>query len=356
MKKWLALFLCVAMMVGVLTGCTTTAPATSETSDSEAKETMAAGEPTMAPETVETTEAPMKEITIGISLNAMDNAQTLWYDYMQNKAAELGYVKLIMFDAESKVEKQLTDVETLCTLAPDVILIKAVDTVGSVPAFETCAEAGIPTMALHFNVDYDNTLKLMLNQATAASKSAEYLIQYLDDNPDAVLKVGYIWGLKAMPAAQARYNGWKEPLMAKYPDRVEILAEQDCGWDTTNAQNTMEDWLQAYPDMNCVVCQSDEMATGIINSLQSAQIGLDKCMVLGFNSSKEAIADIRAGVMTGSVLFVIYADQINTTFDYLFRLADGEDLSGQMVDLATDARFTTIDNVDEIEQLLGWAS
>ena len=58
--------------------------------------------------------------------------------------------------------------------------------------------------------------------------------------------------------------------------------------------------------------------------------------------------------MTGSVLFVIYKDQIATTMDYVFRLANGEDLSGQMVDLAGDAMFTTIDNVDEVEKLLGF--
>lgn len=350
MKKWLALFLCGIMMLGVLSACAAPAAEVSQPSDDPA----ATMEATAAPEAAEATEAPQKEITIGVSMNAMDNAQTMWYDYLQKGAEALGNVKLIMFDAESNVQKQITDVETLCTLAPDVIMIKAVDPVGSVPAFETCAEAGIPTMAVHFNVDYDKTLKLLLNQATAASRSADYLIKYLDDNPDATLKVGYIWGSKAMPATQARYNGWKEPLMAKYPDRVEILAEQDCNWDTTTAQNTMEDWLQAYPDMNCVVCQSDEMATGVINSLQAAQIGIDKCMVLGFNSSKEAIADIRAGVMTGSVLFVIYKDQIETTLDYAFRLVNGENLAGQIVDLAGDAMFTTIDNVDEVEQLLGF--
>lgn len=352
MKRWLALLLCGAMALGLLSGCTS--PAADAAQTTEPAEATATSEVTAAPEAVEATEAPQKEITIGVSMNAMDNAQTLWYDYLQKAAEELGNVKLVMFDADSNVQKQITDVETLCTLAPDVIIIKAVDPVGSVPAFETCAEAGIPTMAVHFNVDYDKTLKLLLNQGTAASRSADYLIKYLDDNPEATLKVGYIWGSQAMPATQARYKGWKEPLMAKYPDRVEILAEQDCGWDTTTAQNTMEDWLQAYPDMNCVVCQSDEMATGIINTLQAAQIGIDKCMVIGFNSSKEAIADIRAGVMTGSVLFVIYKDQIATTMDYVFRLANGEDLSGQMVDLAGDAMFTTIDNVDEVEKLLGF--
>jgi len=353
MKRWLALFICGAMMLGLLSGCTSPAADASQTNETPAEATEA-GEATAAPEVAEATEAPQAEITIGVSMNAMDNAQTLWYDYLQKSAEELGYVKLVMFDADSNVQKQITDVETLCTLAPNVIIIKAVDPVGSVPAFETCAEAGIPTMAVHFNVDYEKTLKLLLNQGTAASRSADYLIKYLDENPDATLKVGYIWGSKAMPATQARYNGWKAPLMAKYPDRVEILAEQDCGWDTTTAQNTMEDWLQAYPDMNCVVCQSDEMATGIINSLQAAQIGIDKCMVIGFNSSKEAIADIRAGVMTGSVLFVIYKDQIATTMDYAFRLANGEDLAGQNVDLAGDAMFTTIDNVDEVEKLLGF--
>ena len=354
MKKWLTLFICVAMMLAVFSGCANPeANESQNSSDNSSAEATGSSEPAVSPEVEEST-SPQKEITIGVSLNAMDNAQTVWYEYLQRKANEIGNVELIMFDADSNVQKQITDVETLCTMAPDVIIIKAVDTVGSVPAFETCAEAGIPTAAVHFNVDYDNTLKLMLDQGVAASKSADYLIKYLDDNPDATLKVGYVWGPKAMPATQARYNGWKEPLMTKYPDRVEILAEQDCGWDTIAAQNTVEDWIQAYPEMNCIVCQSDEMATGVINSLQAARIGIDKCMVIGFNASEEAIAYIREGTMTGSVLFVIYQKQIDTTMDYMLRLANGEDLAGQVVDFAGDAMFATIDNADEIEQLLGY--
>jgi ABC-type sugar transport system substrate-binding protein len=116
----------------------------------------------------------------------------------------------------------------------------------------------------------------------------------------------------------------------------------------------VEDWIQAYPEMNIVVTQSDEMATGVINTLQAAKIGLDKCMVFGFNASKEGLADIREGTMTGSVLFVIYQTQIETTMDYAIRMANGEDLAGQTVDLAGDARFVTIDNVDEAAKLLGY--
>ncbi len=359
-RRILVFLLCVIAAIGFFAGCgkskadSPAATGTQTGTTGVASKTEADSKTGTDPKTG-TDEAANPEtdkITIGISMNALDEAQTIWYNLLKERADQLGY-EVIMYNANSDVQTQISDVETLCQLKPDVIIIKAVDTEGSVAAFEACDEAGIPTMAVHFDVNYEHTLKLTLSQYTAASKSADYLIDYLDKNPDASLKIGYIWGAQSQPPTQMRYKGFKEPLMEKYADRVEIIAEKECGWDTTNAQNTVEDWIQAYPEINCVVCQSDEMATGAINALQSANIGIDKCMVLGFNSSEAALQAIREGTMTGSVLFVIYKDQVDITMAYVEAVAGGENLAGQSVDMGIGATtFTTIENVDEVEKML----
>ncbi len=348
-RRILVFLLCVIAIMGLLAGC---GKNKTDSSTKTGTQTDSRTEAASKPETEEAANPKTDKLTIGISMNALDEAQTIWYNLLKEKADQLGY-EVIMYNANSDVQTQISDVETLCQLKPDVIIIKAVDTEGSVAAFEACDEAGIPTMAVHFDVNYEHTLKLTLSQYTAASKSADYLIDYLDKNPDASLKIGYIWGAQSQPPTQMRYQGFKEPLMEKYADRVEIIAEKECGWDTTNAQDTVEDWIQAYPEMNCVVCQSDEMAMGAINALQSANIGIDECMVLGFNSSEAALQAIREGTMTGSVLFVIYKDQVDITMVYVENVAGGEDLAGLTVDMGVGATtFTTIENVDEVEKML----
>ena len=52
-------------------------------------------------------------------------------------------IELIYTDSQSQVDKQISDVESLIQQQPDLILVSAVDTVGSIPCLEAVKAAGI---------------------------------------------------------------------------------------------------------------------------------------------------------------------------------------------------------------------
>ena len=292
-------------------------------------------------------------ITLGMSMNAMDDYQTEWLELFEAYCQELGGIEVIDTNAEGKVDKQLTDIESLIALEPDVILIRASDSAGVVTGFEACAEAGIPTIDSGFGSDYQDTLKILSSQFFLTSLQAQYCIDWLEEHPDETLKVGYVWGAQGQSSTQERYDGWHDTLMDAMGDRVEILAEKVCNWSATETMTAVEDWVQAFPDMNCIVAQSDEMALAASNVLQAAGIGTDECIVIGIDGSEAAQEALRNGTLNATVYTSKKADA-EITVDYAIRVANGEDFVGQTIDPGDEiSALMTGDNIDEVLEALG---
>lgn len=346
MKKFLALLLAMVMVLALVACSGNQTPSTSAPKDTKPADT------TPATESKPADTASDGDIVIGMSMNALDEYQTEWYGYLQ-EAADAAGIKIIMTNAEGKVDKQLSDIESLIANNCDVIVIRASDSAGVVSGFEACAEAGIPTIDSGFGSDYQDTLKILSSQVFLCNLQADYCLQWLDEHPDETLKCGYIWGVQGVSSTQDRYDGWHDKLMENANGRAEILAEKVCNWSATETMAAVEDWVQAYPEMNCIVAMSDEMALAASNVLQAANIGTDKCIVVGIDGSPAAQEALRAGTLNATVYNSKRADAA-LTFDYAVRVAKGEDLRGQTVDPGNEiSALMTAENVDEILNTLG---
>lgn len=343
MKKLLVALLALAMVLG-LAACG---------DNSAGKTTPSAGNtPSSTPASTEGEKKEGGKVKIGMSMNAMDEYQTEWYGYLEEYAKTLD-AELIMTNAEGKVDKQLSDIESLIALECDTILIRATDSAGVVSGFEACKEAGIPTIDSGFGSDYQDTLKILSSQVYLCSLQAKYCMDYLEANPDVTLKCGYIWGVQGVSSTQDRYNGWHDTLFDAYPDRTEMLAEKVCNWSATETMAAVEDWVQAYPEMNCIVAMSDEMALAATNVLQAAGIGTDKCIVVGIDGSPAAQEAIRNGTLNATVYTSKKADA-KLTMDYAIRAAKGEELAGQTIDPGDEiSDLMTAENIDEVLTRLG---
>lgn len=345
MKRFLALLLAMFMVLALVACNGDQTPSTSTPKDTKSNETTPATE-------TKGEEKGNSDLLIGVSLNALDEYQTEVYGYLEEAANEAG-VKLLMTNAESKVDKQLSDIESLIANDCDAILIRATDSAGVVSGFEACAEAGIPTIDSAFGSDYEDTLKILSNQVSLCNLQADYCLDWLEQHPDETLKCGYLWGEQGVSACQDRYDGWHDKLMENANGRAEVLAEKVCHFSATETMATVEDWVQAYPEMNCIVAMSDEMALAASNVLQAAGIGLDKCIVVGIDGSPAAQEALRAGTLSATV-YISRRAEAALTFEYALRVAKGEDLRGQTVDAGNGtSALMTADNLDEILNTLG---
>ena len=365
MKKFLAILLTGAMVLGLAACGSAPAPAAPAAAPAAAEEKTEEAAPAEAAEpaegeertnvsfanAVEATAAEKQSgegVKLAISMNAMDEYQTEWFGYFKEIAEATG-AEVIMTNAEGKVDKQLSDVEALIEQQPDVILIRSTDTAGAAPAFEACAAAGIPTIDSAFGSTYEDTMKIITAQYTLCAMQGEYCIQWMKDHPDwDKLYCGYIWGNQGQSSCQDRYDGWRETAEAGLGDKMEIVAEKVCNWDANETMKAVEDWVQAFPQMNCIVAMSDEMALAATNVLQAAGIGTDQCIVIGIDGSPAAQKAIREGTLNASVYTSKRKDaQVNV--DYALDIAAGNLHKGENYDpgMSTSGMLTQ-DTIDEV--------
>ena len=213
-------------------------------------------------------------------------------------------ISLVLMDSQVSIEKQLADAEAAVAMNPDVVMINAVDTVGSIPAVETIWNAGIYVID---NRGVQTEKRDVFHIGTAESLVGEYIgdhvKNYLDSNPTARVNVGLIDGGPTYPEQSKRLDGIKALARTPpYDQRITILAEQFGNWRTDTAMNVMEDWIQAYPTMNYLVTCSDEMAIGCVAALRGANL-LQNFRILSVNGALSGLTMLRDGIIEITVGF-----------------------------------------------------
>jgi ABC-type sugar transport system substrate-binding protein len=243
-----------------------------------------------------------RTIKIAYSVDVLDQTQNVGLDAMKARVEEINksgkgiIVQLDVYDAQSSVNKQLSDVQTALIKQPDVLILSAVDAKGSLPAAQAAKGAGVkvidkrpsnpePTV---FDVAFYSNDESRYSKATT-----DWLRAYLQKNTGATLKIGLIYGAPAQTAQLPRCDDVKN-LAKEMPDRIQIVASGYGNWLTATAQNLTQDWLQAHPDMNFVVAANDIMAMGAANALAAAGKSKD-VMVSGYDLTGEGVQRIKNG-------------------------------------------------------------
>lgn len=179
-------------------------------------------------------------------------------------------IEFIYTDAQSMVDKQIADVESLIAQEPDLILMSAVDTVGSIPCLEAIQNAGIIAVDDRgCDTEHKDYKFTGFDEDVIGGLLQEAVKTYLEENPDVVLKAGGIYGL-ASQSEQLKRVDYLLELAEEMPDRIEILATQYCDWSTDRAASTVEDWILKYPEMNAIFTASDDMGLGACNALNAS--------------------------------------------------------------------------------------
>ena len=168
---------------------------------------------------------------------------------------------------QGDVMKQNQCVEDLINRKADLIMIIPIDANGNIPAVNEALEAGIPVITLDatVNVENENLYYVGASDYEAGVAQAQYLAEVL---PEAA-KVLVILGQEGMSNAQSRRDGAVETLSELRPD-VEFLAEQPGDWDEAKCMDIVEDWCQAFPEFDAVICGGDSMALGTEEALEQA--------------------------------------------------------------------------------------
>ena len=291
--------------------------------------------------------------TVAISLNSLDEYQTLMTQALEEELAKLGGT-LVQYNADGSVEKQLSDVEAIILTNPDVIVIQSVDPDGSAIAVQTAHASGIPTVAYQLTVnvgvdDFDARV-VQLDEQIRGKVQADWVKNYLDENPDVVLNV---CSLKGAPnGGNNGYKGWQHIFEDEnYAGRINEIIATDANWSRSNAISIVEDWLVTYPDMNCIEAENDEMALGAVTAIKNAGLDPADYIIMGMNGDPDAQTAIKAGEMSMSAANSKRA-QSRICAEVCLALAQGERYEGDDKYFWTDSTYQDAMDINTIDEYL----
>lgn len=276
--------------------------------------------------------------TIAVSLNDADEFRTSWLNAFTAVAEAKGHT-VISTNAGSDAAKQIADIESLMVQKPDLVVIHAYSADGIVPALDTLDQAGIPVVLYDFPVNSDKyAARIADGQDLNGIIQAQYVKQWLAEDPSRVANVGYIVGMYAVEAVMPRRDGFYQELGITEP-----MAEQEGGWTADNAMKIAEDWLQAYPEMNVFCCMSDDMAIGVIQALTAAGKNMDDVLVLGIDGTDAAKEYLRSGELDCTAA-VNLDTCVQVTLDTCEKILAGEEVAKEIEPMGISAM--TKENID----------
>lgn len=307
MKKVLMSLLCI-LLVSSLAGCGGDS-GTDGTDSSVKAELENSGETAAAVEEKGDAggEAEVRVIKIAWCDDTMDQTRAVMLDAAKERLEQINAeredikLELTYYDAQASVDKQISDVETALLGEPDIFIFSSVDAVGSVTSVQNIKDTGAMVLDIR-DIGRPELVDCVFygaDEKTYAEATTNWLKDYLEKNPEEVLKVGLIYGAAAQTQQFARCDLVKE-LAEEMPDRVQILDEKYGDWDTQKAMNITEDWMQSQPDMNYICAANDIMALGASNALAAAQ-KKDDVLVTGVDVTEEGVARIKEGQMDCTV-------------------------------------------------------
>jgi inositol transport system substrate-binding protein len=276
--------------------------------------------------------------TIGFTFHSSRvTFQKILLDEFMKEAEKYPGIEVKVIDPQVDIERQLNAIETFIAQEVDVIVSSPLDFQGSIPGVEAANEAGIPYIAMNCTVGGGEHTYAGSSNLEAGQLQGKFLAEALPEGA----KIVYLRGQEGMQHTMERREGIQLELLDKRPD-VELLAEQPANYLRPEGMRVMEDWLQAFPEIDAVVAANDEMALGAIEALKSAN-RLEGVMVLGIDATPDAVASVRRGEMTMTVLQDA-PGQARKAFELAVMALKGEELEAEYL---VPFYPITLDNVDE---------
>jgi len=197
-------------------------------------------------------------------------------------------VEILKPDPALDVTKQIEQCQDLVNKGVHALLIDAVDVDAIQPAVEAAKAAGIPVIAIDTaipNLKSDLLTEVYSDNTKAGRIAAQELIDKIGGAGEIA-----ILNHPEVACVRERTDGLAE-VLKDYPD-VKIVADVSSHGNVVEAQQTMETFIQAHPNLKGVFAINDPTAQGAIAAIKAA--GLD-IKVVSIDGSQSAIDMIKDG-------------------------------------------------------------
>lgn len=206
---------------------------------------------------------------IGMPMTTLNDA--FWVDYVNfaKTAAEAYGYELVVTDAQSREDKQLSDIETLVNAGVKGIILTPLSEPLGTQAIDLLEKANVPVVVTDTYPGVEVGSKpnylafIKLDDETAGYNVGKHLIE-----KDGVKKIVGIGGVPGISTSEARNDGLKKAV-AEHKD-VTLLDVQYTDWTLAKGQSVMEDFLTRFSDIEGVWGAGSDPLLGAIVSIENA--------------------------------------------------------------------------------------
>lgn len=207
---------------------------------------------------------------IGLSAGYLNNSWILFASKYVEHEASVGNPggELIITDAGWNPAKQVADVEDLISRDVDLILFWPVDEASMLPALQSAAAAGIPTVNVGYNfmIDPAVTGNAYVDQWVASVQVAEGLCESLGGE-------GTIFAMLPIAgssAAVTQLAALESVLATDECGGMELVSVEYGDWNRAKAKQLTENLLQRFSQIDGVFSPAGQMSMGVVEAFDEA--------------------------------------------------------------------------------------
>jgi D-xylose transport system substrate-binding protein len=199
-------------------------------------------------------------------------------------------------DGQNKAETQASQIATLLAANIDVLVLNAVDPVAVLASLQDALDAGIPVIAYDRELESDKVLFLTHDNVEVGHMIADEVTKVQPTGNYVIIK-----GDETQTNPIFLREGMEEVLkpLVDSGDITIVAEEFTDDWTSENAQTNMENILTAHPDIQAVLSQNDNMATGVTAALGGNADG--KVKIGGQDGDPIALNRVALGTQVVSV-------------------------------------------------------
>ena len=208
--------------------------------------------------------------------------------------------------SETMIDKQLEMLDAAIATKPDAIGYAALGTTQSVPNLKAANDAGIPVYMFDtaascpgkLGVASDCALGVAYTNSTAAGALAADKMSALLKGKGKVLVVGHS---QTNQTGIDRANGFIKQMKKKHKGIKLLKTQYAEGGDALKAQEIISAALVANKDLKGIYVTNEGVSIGAGQAFKAAKLKNGKVKLIGFDSGKQQIANIKSGLQTGAI-------------------------------------------------------
>lgn len=268
-----------------------------------------------------TSDSTKKNIKILFTMNEMDTFRQTLADAAQKAASEYGS-SVEVVDAQGVIETQVNQIQQAAAGGYDAILCSPID-VDTATELKSSSK-DLPIVFVNSCPDdkylvEDEYIYAGSSESVAGEYQAEYVLNQLASKNE--INVVMIKGPIGHSATNGRTKGVKKTLAAS-GKKINYIFEDYAQWSEDKAKELFETFIKTGKTADCVICNNDSMALGVIKACKKNGIEPKNMMILGV----DATADGCAAIQSGDMAFTVYqsgAGQGQAAIDAAVAIASG---------------------------------